>query len=110
MGTAPILTASMSSLTALFQRLEWLATASWRSSRRVAMLAWAASAWVCMSVRAVWTVWVVWRVWTDTDVSTDDRDDTDCTDVATAAAVVVARVWVASWARAAPSVMRSRRV
>src|SRR5882672_4553494 len=109
MGTAPILTASMSSETALFQRLAWFETASWRSSRRVAIWVCVASVWACMSVRAVWTVWVVWRAWTDTDESTDDTDCTADTDDAAAAVVVVTRVWVACWAWAAVSVMVPRR-
>src|SRR5215210_6411935 len=105
MGTAPILTASISSETALSQRLAWLATAFWRSSSRVVMRAWAASVSCWRPARVVATDWAVWVAWTDTDESTDDTDvrkDTDSWEV-------VVRRWVASWARSAPTVIWSRR-
>src|SRR5215210_8127557 len=105
MGTAPILTASMSSSTALFQRFEWSLTASWRSSRRVAIWVCVCSAERLRSVRVVWMAWLVWVAFSEVEDSKDDRDDRD----EEAPPADVLRRWVASWAWLAPTVIWVRR-
>src|SRR6185436_1183139 len=94
MGTAPILTASISSLTALFQRFEWSLTVSWRSSRRVVIWACVCSAERLRSVRVVWTVCAVWVAFSEVEDIKDDSDDKD----EEAPPADVLRRWVASWA------------
>src|ERR1044071_9487519 len=105
MGTAPIFTASISSLTALFQRFEWSLTASWRSSRRVVIWGCVCSAERLRSVRVAWTVCAVWVAFSEVEDIKDDKDDKE--DEAPPAEVV--RRCVASWAWLAPWVTLSSR-